>query len=154
MVKLPKRYRGDVGKDIGGCTYVYRPYEDTIPGIAEAKEAAGVWAYNVVKHNRRTGSISLIQCPEFSAVEEPAVGDCLLVRPPGASPRLRMVRAPYDPFIYHHKFLFVRPDCGLFDVGASMKRSLAWMALTGIDYHRIGRRSYWVDKVLPRLEAP
>jgi len=56
-----------------------------------------------------------------------------------------------DPYIYHHKWLFVADDYGGFDVDESKRRSLAWMSLPDIDKSRIGRKSYWEDHVLPRL---
>ena len=48
---------------------------------------------------------------------------------------------------------FVADDYAGFDVAASKQRSLTWMALEGIDKTRIGRKSYWVKQVIPRLSS-
>jgi len=48
---------------------------------------------------------------------------------------------------------FVADDYAGFDVAASKQRSLTWMALEGIDKTRIGRKSYWVKLVIPRLSS-
>ena len=58
---------------------------------------------------------------------------------------------PSDPFIYHHKWLFVKDDYDGFDVEESKTRSRAWMALTDIDRTRIGKKSYWEGTVVQRL---
>jgi hypothetical protein len=56
-----------------------------------------------------------------------------------------------DPYIYHHKWLFVSDDYEEFDVEASKSRSERWMALTDVDRSRIGRKSYWDEQVVPRI---
>jgi hypothetical protein len=58
-----------------------------------------------------------------------------------------------DPYIYHHKWLFVKDDYSEFDVEESKRRSLAWLVLDGIDKKRIGRLSYWTAHVVPRIES-
>ena len=58
---------------------------------------------------------------------------------------------PLDPYIYHHKWLFVAEDYSGFDVSASRVRSQCWVALTGIDRSKIGRKSYWEQYVVARL---
>lgn len=56
-----------------------------------------------------------------------------------------------DPFIYHHKWLFVDDNYPGFDVEESKERSAAWMALPDVDKSLIGRASYWNAEVVPRL---
>jgi hypothetical protein len=45
----------------------------------------------------------------------------------------------------------VRDDYPGFDVQASRDRSRAWTQLAGVDVRRIGRRSYWIERVVPRI---
>jgi hypothetical protein len=45
----------------------------------------------------------------------------------------------------------VADDYEGFDVEESKQRSRRQLSLEGVDRRRIGRRSYWVEKVLPRL---
>ena len=58
---------------------------------------------------------------------------------------------PADPYIYHHKWLFVAEDYAGFDVEESKRRSQQWIALEGVDRSRIGRKRYWEQHVVPRL---
>jgi hypothetical protein len=51
----------------------------------------------------------------------------------------------------HHKRLFVADDYDGFDVEASKQRSRKWLALDGIDFRRIGKKSFWEQSVVPRL---
>ena len=152
MIKLPKRYNNDVGKFIGGNVYVHRDYEDTLPTIkavkALLKKQPYNWGYEVVKYNLSNGNMSFIQCPGFNDEDEPDVGNVLLVTKTG----IRTIRQPADPYIYHHKFLFVRESYKGFDVEASVKRSLVWMSLSGVDYSRIGKKSYWEREVAWRIK--
>jgi hypothetical protein len=59
---------------------------------------------------------------------------------------------PNDPYIYHHKWLFVADDYDGFDVEESKARSDAWLALPEVDKSRIGRACYWHTHVVPRLD--
>ncbi len=59
---------------------------------------------------------------------------------------------PADPYIYHHKWLFVDDDYRGFDVAESKARSVQWIGLGDVDRSRIGRKSYWENYVVPRLK--
>ena len=83
-----------------------------------------------------------------SPAEVSTVGDSYLVRPDGTT---KVMLASKDPMIYHHKWMFVAPDYDGFDYTAAWERSKEWQGLKGIDKSRIGRKSYWVNKVLVRL---
>jgi hypothetical protein len=58
---------------------------------------------------------------------------------------------PVDPYIYHHKWLFVDDDYRGFDTEQSKARSQQWITLGDVDRARIGRQSYWQEQVVPRL---
>ena len=107
--------------------------------------------YHVVKLVVKTGAVSFIECSEFNTADEPALGAAITVRADGTSHRRE---APSDPYIYHHKWLFVADGYNGFDVEASKKRSMAWRSLSNIDSSRIGRQSYWMAEVVPRIEIP
>ncbi len=147
--------RYGVGKEIGGAVYVHRQYEDRLgPAVIWAKRwLPADFTYDVVKYNRRTETVSFIQCPGFDVEPEPRLGSVVLVHADGT---LQRRAAPRDPLIYHHKWLFVADDYLGFDVQESQHRSAAWLALPDVDKSRIGRRSYWEAHVVPRLvsEAP
>ena len=149
---LPTRSKKyGVGKEIGGAVYVHRRYEHLLgePVLAAKKHLPEEFDYTVVKYTERKGTVSFIGSPDFDTAPEPTVGESILVRPDGRTTRRAALS---DPYIYHHKWLFVADDYPGFDVEAARRRSFAWLRLPNIDSRRIGRRSYWQQHVLPRLE--
>ena len=131
--------------------YVHRRYEDCLgPTIALAKRCLpDDFSYDIVKYNRRTETVSFIQCSEFDAVPEPSIQEIIVVQADGTTQRRR---SPKDPYVYHHKWLFVPDDYDGFDVEESKQRSQEWLALPDVDKSRIGCRSYWKTHVVPRLQ--
>lgn len=151
--KLPVRSkRFGIGKEIGTTVYVHRQYEDRLgPTITWAKRwLPSDFVYEVVKYNRRMEMVSFIHCPGFDVESEPTIHAIVSIRPDVSLQRRPL---PMDPFIYHHKWLFVDDDYDGFDVEASKQRSLSWLALPGVDKSRIGRKSYWEAHVIPRLNS-
>lgn len=152
-VKLPRRYGATgVGKMIGGGLYVHRDYESVaVPQeiLSTAQAQLDGFDYNIVKYVPKTGAVTFIQSPDFDTADEPMVGPGLLVKPDGSK---KVIKPPADPWIYHHKWLWVDDSYTGFDVGASKQRSLQWMSLPDIDYSRIGKKSFWEREVLPRLQ--
>jgi hypothetical protein len=149
---LRRSSRYGVGKEIGGAVYVHRQYQHllgTAVEIAAARLPPG-FDYTIVKVHRRTGAVSFIHSPDFDTAPEPTVGEICIVRPEG---KLQTRRQLSDPYIYHHKWLFVADDYAGFDVEGSKRRSEQWLSLQGVDRRRIGRRSYWISKVVPRIPA-
>ena len=150
-VALPRRCpKYGVGKRIGGAVYVHRQYENA---LGEAMKAAksklpSEFEYTVIKHNEMNGNFSFIHCPEFDTAEEPSTGVYAVVKSDGTT---KLHDALADPYIYHHKWLFVAEDYQGFDVAQSQQRSIAWMSLDNVDKSRIGRASYWKQTVLPLL---
>jgi hypothetical protein len=104
--------------------------------------------YTVVKLNQRNDSVSFIQCPGFDTEHEPAITGILVVNADGQVQRRSL---PADPYIYHHKWLFVADDYSGFDVAASKQRSELWMKLADVDRSRIGRKSFWEQQVVRRI---
>lgn len=152
-VSLPKRSRKyGVGKEIGGAVYLHRAYEHLLGALLTAarEHIPADFAYTVVKYNTRTGRVTFIHSPDFNSSPEPVVGDAWSVATTGDAVFLEQAA---DPFVYHHKWLFVAEDYAGFDVETSRARSEAWMALPDVDRSRIGKRSFWEGNVLPRLEA-
>lgn len=152
-VKLPNRSRRYcVGKEIGGAVYLHRSYEQLLGDVvANAKRLLPIgFDYQIVKWNHRKGCVSFIQSADFDAAHEPAVGNMVTIDSEG---NVRRRNPPKDPEIYHHKWLFVDEDYSGFDVEESRQRSLQWMKLEGVDRSRIGRRKYWTQHVLPKLDG-
>src|SRR5262249_11482684 len=98
--------RYGVGKEIGGAVYVHRRYQDLLGPAVEAAAARlpPGFAYTVVKVHQGTGAVSFIHSPDFDTAPEPTVGDLCTVAPDG---KVRHRRQLADPYLYHHKWLFV-----------------------------------------------
>lgn len=154
MTNLPKRsLTFGVGKEIGGAVYVHRSYLELLPKIAlECSECVSEkLIFSVVKYSEKANTVSFINSPDFDDSSEPVVGDLATVTFDGKiTMRMRLA----DPYIYHHKWLFVKDDYFGFDVEESKRRSLSWLGIDGIDKKRIGRLSYWTEHVIPRIESP
>jgi hypothetical protein len=71
----------------------------------------------------------------------------------GAAEPPALWQALSDPYIYHHKWLFVDDDYDGFNLEVSRRRSETWTQIPDIDNSRIGRRSYWLERVVPLLEV-
>ena len=150
--RLPKRSRRyGIGKEIGGAVYVHRRYEDVFGApCQEARQCLPAdFRYTVVKLTLATRAFSFIQVDDFDSVPEPTIGTVIAVKPDGSC---RRIEPPSDPYIYHHKWLFVADDYDGFDVEESKARSGAWLALPEVDRSRIGRACYWQTYVVPRLD--
>ena len=151
MAKLPTRCKKySVGKEIGGALYVHRRYENLLPEPVKiaAKNLRADFDYNVVKFVEKESCVSFVICPDFDSADEPIVGDIVRIASNGSQ---QFFRQQADPFIYHHKWLFVMDDYAGFDVRKSKSRSITWLGLHDVDVKRIGRRSFWNDHVVPRL---
>lgn len=148
---LPKRSaRFIVGKEIGGAVYLHRQYESLLPGAVQKAKAAlpSTFTYTIVKYAMSDETVSFIRSDDFDESPEPTVGDLYTVKRDGSA---TFRRKPADPWIYHHKWLFVADDYRGFDVEASRVRSRQWLALGDIDSRRIGKKSFWEKHVVPRL---
>jgi hypothetical protein len=148
---LPKRSRKyGVGKEIGRAVYVHRRYEGVFgSAVEEARTRLPAdFEYTVVKLNLSNKTFSFIHVADFDTAPEPTIGVVIVVKQDGSC---RYVNPPSDPYIYHHKWLFVADDYDGFDVEESKARSRAWMELADVDRRRIGKKSYWQSNVVPRL---
>lgn len=151
--ELPSRSRRfGVGKEIGYAIYVHREYEAILGASVEwaKRHLPQQYDYTVVKLNQRNDSVSFIRCPHFDSEHEPAIDAIIVIRSDGTAQRRT---TPTDPYIYHHKWLFVAEDYEGFDLEASVRRSIAWMSLPDVDKSLIGRASYWNKHVVHRLNA-
>jgi hypothetical protein len=132
---------------------VHRDYEAVLGDSVEwaKRHLPNQFEYTVVKLNQRNDSVSFMYCPDFDTAHEPSITAIVIVNADGLA-RRRLT--PEDPFIYHHKWLFVADDYPGFDVAESKARSRLWIELGDVDRSRIGRKSYWDQFVVPRLTGP
>lgn len=153
--KLPERDKEfGVGKRIGGKIYVHQSAEDALSkkGInleSIKKNLPENFSYTYVSYNLDNGNCTFTQSPDWDVNPEPIVGNAILVKSDGSGPR--EIKPPGDPWIIHHKHLFVKPD--YHGTKESEERSNSWYFLEGIDKSRIGKKSYWQQNVLPLIET-
>jgi hypothetical protein len=150
---VPQRYKGDVGKFIGGDLYVHKSAMDILP-IKELERAESKlpedFEYEIVKYNASQGSFSFIGSPDWNTANEPIVGDAYKVNSNGD---VTITRQKADPQIYHHKWNFVRDDYNGFDVRQSIQRSIDWYrdAKEEVNMFKIGTKSYWNANAEPLI---
>ncbi|EGR2855519.1 hypothetical protein DMW08_29120 [Vibrio parahaemolyticus] len=99
----------------------------------------------IIKINNKTNAISLIQCDEFDSQDCPVIGKVLTFRQDGSC---KLTKQSENPFIYHHKWLFVADDYNGFDINQSKLYSYIWKSLLGVDpsvSSIIGRYHCWCE---------
>lgn len=151
--ELPLRSkRFGIGKEIGYAVYLHRDYDDRLGEPVEwaKRHLPEHYEYTVVKLNQRNDAVSFIDCPNFDSEHEPVIRGIVVVNADGSVQRRTM---PLDPYIYHHKWLFVADDYTGFDVERSKDRSRCWTSLPDVDRSRIGKKSYWEANVVPRIST-
>lgn len=151
-IKLPKRsIKFGTGKQMIGCVYIHKSSEQILPNIEKFKKYLPIsYEYAVVKFNWLKNTFSFIQSSDFDTAHEPTVGNSLIVHADG---KTKLIKAPQDPWIYHHKWLMVNDNYKEFNVSMSKSRSIKWMKLNP-DRSKIGKKSSWLENILPRLLSP
>ncbi|MCB1713186.1 MAG: hypothetical protein KDH96_12150, partial [Candidatus Riesia sp.] len=96
--------------------------------------------YDIVKYNKVDHSISFIKSNNWDDYDEPVVDDSYKVSIDG---NVKYRPKPKRDQIYHHKWMFVRPDYNGFDYYESKLRSLKWYKNYDYDYRKIGYKDYW-----------
>ena len=151
---VPQRYKGDVGKFIGGDLYVHKSAMDVLPQkefeLAESKLPED-FEYEIVKYNATQGSFSFIGSPDWNTANEPIVGDSYKVSKNG---EVSLTKQKSDPQIYHHKWNFVRDNYDGFNVRQSIQRSIDWYrdAKDELNIYKIGTKSYWESNATPLIK--
>jgi hypothetical protein len=147
--KIQRDTRIGVGKRVGLDFYVHKSCEDRIAHVSFYHKCKNLlpsdFKFEIIKIG--VNYVSFISSPDWDVADEPTVGESIRVGKDGT-----IKRTVPSGLIYRHKWLFVRPDYTGFDVKASEIRSARWTSLSGIDYKRIGRKTFWDTNVLPRLQ--
>lgn len=143
-----------VGKRMAEGFYVHKQYENVLPQeeMKKAKSALPEdFDYTIVKYNHKNGNFTFTHSPDWNTADEPIVGDAYLIK---AGEKPKKIVQQQDPWIYHHKWNFVKDDYKGFDVEKSKERSNFWSSLPiDIDSSRIGKKSYWQKNVLDYISS-
>jgi hypothetical protein len=140
------RWRGLVGKAIGRRIYVHRSAAHLIVDphhLAYAEHQAGeaAAAWNGLRVDRDTQALCFQVIDGFDTRPEPWVGRCTTVAPDGT---VSITTPTTDPWVHHHKWLWVLPGYTGCDLAAAYARSLRiWANLEPGEAARLGRRSTW-----------
>lgn len=112
-----------IGKEIGGCLYMEESYLYEMPAqiidlVLNFDDDFPDYEYKVIKWNKKDGSVSLLQSPDFDTADEPSVLGSVKVYADGSvSPERK------HSHVYHHKWMFVGSDYEGFDLEESKQRS-------------------------------
>ena len=142
------------GKKMPNGYYVHKKYIYVLENLYDIdvsqyiKKIPAGFQYTIVKYNTKTRDITFTYSPDWDTADEPIVGDAILVRKDGST---RFIKQHKDPWIYHHKWMFVADDYVGFDVEKSKQRSKEWVSIPGINKSKIGKLSYWEGKILTVL---
>ena len=108
------------------------------------------------------GAVTFCYSPDWKTATEPECGPMVGVSGLTAGPlKFRVTRPPADPYIYHHKWMFVDDDYRGFNVAQAKRWSETWENSPVVralcadkNEHfrlRIGKQHYWQSKVLGPL---
>jgi hypothetical protein len=147
-----------IGKKVGSAIYVHRYYAyDIVPKkIMEEAELIGMSNYfnwDVVKWDKRKGTVTFVYCPGFDRESEPEIEGVITVNVKNRTRRIR--KYDNNPLVYHHKWLMVADDYHGFSVYKAKMRSIATEETIykhRIDKKRIGSKKYWEEVVVPLIK--
>lgn len=118
-----------VGKEIGGDIYFHKRYAERIIPEDILQSAEHVleqeypeFNYTCIRYSPKTQVVSFQEAPDFDTAREPKVGHYITIFPDGS------VKTGYSPYIFHHKWLFVKNDYPGFDVAESWNWSKLWLS--------------------------
>lgn len=130
-----KRYKGIVGKEVGGQLYLHKDYVDKIlPYGSITKEVYdqavaslpdGVsYNFTCVMLDKNKNIIRFDEAPDFDTAREPIPGNYLSLNLNDMT-----YRNGYSDYIWHHKWLWVMNDYTGFDVAKSWEWSKKYLSV-------------------------
>lgn len=145
-----KRYKGNIGKFIGGKLYVAEPYAaEIIPDYAAVRgrltKACPDLQFNVVVWDTKKQTVRFCTCNDFDEASEPMVGYAVTF----SLATLDLVGVMrFHRQIYHRKHLMVRPDYSGFDVLAAERWADLWSSkLAGKETADGSSRPNWLKQI-------
>lgn len=98
------------------------------------------YIYDVIKYDKKTKNVSLIECKTWDILNEPIVGDSHCYRIDGT---ISLVKGGTK--VYHNKWQFVSNDYVGFSVEESKRRTKEWNKINGIKLlkSKIGNKDFW-----------
>lgn len=99
-------------------------------------------SYEVIKFNKKTQGVSLIESPDWNKAHEPTVGTSYCINKNGT-----IRKTSGGNKVYHNKWQFVSEDYKGFNIEKSKERTRLWNSIPDIKEHktRIGNKDYWYE---------
>lgn len=126
-----RRYRNNVGKQVGSALYVHRDYADQVIPKEVLNKAMAIIArsnpefdYTSLMWDAKRNIVRFDEAPDFDSASEPHVGDYIVVSLNGSFPPTKR----HSNSIWHHKWMWVKDDYKGFDVDKSKEWSKLWLA--------------------------
>lgn len=96
--------------------------------------------YDIIKYDKKTKNVSLIECETWNKLNEPIVGDSHCYRIDGT---ISLVKGGTK--VYHNKWQFVSNDYVGFSLEESKRRTKEWNKINGIKLlkSKIGNKDFW-----------
>ena len=137
-----RRYRGVVGKEVGGQVYVHKNYvSDAIPQ-EKYKKALNIlqqndsnFEFNTVMYDKNKGTIRFDEAPDFDTAREPIAGNFVTVNMETGG-----ITSGYSDYIWHHKWMWVKNDYKGFDVAESWNWSKEWLSVIRATEDKVSNR--------------
>lgn len=97
--------------------------------------------YEIIKFNRHTKSVSLIECDTWNTLNEPIVGNSYCFNIGQSVPKI----IKGGTKVYHNKWQFVSKSYTGFDIEQAKERTKIWNSIPEIKANksRIGNIDYW-----------
>lgn len=103
------------------------------------------YRYDIIKYDRKTKNVSLIECRTWDVLNEPIVGDSHCYRMNGT---VSLIKGGSK--VYHNKWQFVSSDYKGFDIEESKSRTKEWHNIKDIKLlkSKIGNKDFWYKLLL------
>lgn len=136
-------------KKVGTCFYAHKSNLKEFLNQLDEKEQNRIkhiltkveHPYEILKYDRKTKNLSLIECDTWNILQEPIVGDSHIYKKDDSP--VKTIKGGRT--VYHSKELFVQEDYAGFSVENARKRTKEWNRIPNIKKikSKIGNVDFW-----------
>lgn len=137
-----KRYRDNVGKEVGGQVYFHKNYAEEIIPYEMYQKALTIldanhpdFEFNTLMYDKKKGTIRFDEAPDFDTAREPIAGNYVTVNVDDET-----TSNGYSDYIWHHKWEWVKNDYSGFDVAESWNWSKRWLSVLRATEDKVSNR--------------
>lgn len=135
-------------KKVGSCFYAHKSnLEEFLKQLNEEEQnriehilANVTHPYEILKYDKLTQNLSLIECDTWNILKEPIVGNSHLYKKDNS---IKIIKG--GKTVYHSKELFVQENYSGFSVDDAKQRTKEWSKIPNIKSfkNKIGNVSFW-----------